>query len=453
MFTHNRIKFFTKGCLVFLFLINELLYPLDTNQKTLTTLTTKGLEIKLIKNSNMNFIHAELNIFYRGKNTNPAIRHLTMLNLFDGDVNKSGSGLLSILRKMGNDFEIQQRPDYLLFKINFLDDKLAIFMQFLRSLYSYKAFSLKKFNYSLNKYWDLTLKEENWKKKAAFQVAYRKFFAGHPLGNTLIVSSLIKNINLAQIRSYYLRTYTLENSSLILKGNIKQAIAVGTFKRLFKSFKEQDRNIGDNEKLNINNRREVVIYHINSMSPPELFWFETIPPLTNKGHIPMRVLNDMLFAQPIGRISRARVSNGIKHLKIDTEVLNHKQVSMICNTVKLNVNDIEKFILAVDSEKRKLKKLNRREYLDVKNYFCGRIKVDSRRFENQVELERDFSIFNGGNDSPMVSFARVSQQVTYESLSAALPFLNGGTIVIVGNANLITRNLSVLKPRVIRYLQ
>lgn len=450
MFTRNSI---TKGSLIFALFISTLVHPLPANQNTFSA-TTKGFEIKHMQNTGMNFIHAELIIYYRDKNVNPAIRHLTLLNLFDEDVNRSGSSLLNILKKLGNDYEITHRPDYLLFEINFLEDKLSTFMQFLKSLYSQKPFSLKEFKYSVDNYWNLFLKKEDWKKAAAFQVAYQKLFPGHPLGNSLIVPRLLKNINLAQIRSYYLKTYTLTNSTLILKGNIKDGMAVGTFYRQFKSFKNQERKKTiDNDRLNINDGREIIIYHIDSNSLPEIFWFEAIPKLTDKNHMPARVLNDMLFGQPIGRISRAKINNGIRYLKIDTDVINHTQVSVICNAIRLNFADIEKFILSVDIEKRKLKKINRREYLDAKNYFCGQLKVNTRKFENQVELERDFSFLNPLGNNQAASFIQASQQVTYESLSTAIPSLSAGTIVIVGNASLIARYLTVLKHRVIQYIR
>ena len=452
MFTRNRTKYLTNGCLVFLLLISAFVHPLQVNQNTFTA-TTKGFEIKLLQNAGMNFVHAELFIYYKDKKINPAIRYMTLLNIFDEDVNQSGSSTLNILKKLGNDYEITHRPDYLLFEINFLEDKLNTFMQFLKSIYSYKAFTLKKLDYIVSHYWDLFLKEQDWKKTAAFQVAYRKLFPGHPLGNSLIVPRLIKSINLAQIRSYYSSTYTLANSTLILKGSIKEAMAVGTFNRQFKSFKKQEREKHDtDEKLDINSGREIIIYHIDNNGLPEIFWFETIPPLIHKNHIPARVLNDMLFGQPIGRVSRAKVNNGIRYLKIDTEVFNHRQVSVICNTIRLNFNDIEKFILSVDIEKRKLKKINRREYLDAKNYFSGQLKVNTRKFENQVKIERDFSFFNPQINRQAASFIKASQQITYENLTALGPSLNGGTIVIVGNAGLITRNLTVLKPRIIRYI-
>jgi len=452
MFTPNSIKNLTTGCLVLLVCLLKFASPLKASLEVYSTSGAQDIKLKIIKAPHLNFIHAELVIFNKNKDVNPAIRHLTMLNVFDEEVNQGGSGLLSTLKKLGNDFEVVKRPGYLLLKINFLRDKLPIFGQFLKGLYSYKAFSLKKFNYSVYNFRKLLLKHKNWKKNAAFQVAYQKLFPNHPLGNELVVPGSVTKINLAQIRSFYQRIYTLNNSLLIIKGNLKAGVVLGSINRALKQIKKQEiKKRNPKRKLKINGGREVIIYHINNSNPPEIYWFETIPPLNSKNHIPLRVLNDMLFSQPIGRLSR--VNNGVKFPRIHTEVLNHEYVSVICNNLRLNFSDIEKFILLVDAEKRKLKNINRREYLDVKNYFCGRLKVNTRRFENDVELERDFSLFESEESRLSSSFARISQQMTYENLSSVSQDLEGGTIVIVGNANLIVRHLSTLKPRIIRYIE
>jgi hypothetical protein len=134
MFTRNSIKNLTTGCLVLLVCLGKLVCPLKASREVFSTSGPQDIKLKIIKDPNMNFIHAELAIFYKNKNVNPAIRHLTMLNVFDEDVNQGGSGLLNTLKKLGNDFEVLDRPDYLLLKINFLQDRLPIFGQCLQFL-------------------------------------------------------------------------------------------------------------------------------------------------------------------------------------------------------------------------------------------------------------------------------------------------------------------------------
>ncbi len=452
MFIKNSIKNTELRHLFFFFLVITLVCLLEANQEGIYTAGAKGLKIKIIRDNNINFIHAELLIFYNDKEINPAIIQLTLLNVFDQDVNGSGSNLLNTLRKLGNDYEVQHRPDYLLFKVNFLPDRISMFAQFLKGLYTYKAFTLKKFNYSIHNYWKLFLGRKNCEKQAAFQVAYSKLFPEHPLGNTLNHPGLLEKINLAQIRSYYQETYTPANSLLIMKGDLEPPLAVGTLNRAFRTFKPQSKKETKTEKLNINDIREVIIYHIDNTNPPHIFWFEVIPPLNHEDHIPFRVANDILFGLHIGRLFQSVLFNGIKILGLNTEVINHKEVSVICNTIRLNFKDIEKFILLADIEKKKLRtgKIERKEYLNVKNYFFGQMKVNTARFENDVELERDRSLFNSG-EGYLKEFDEMTQRLTLDKLNGITSDLGKGIIIIVGNANIIMNHLSTLKQSVIRF--
>ncbi|MCK4762423.1 MAG: insulinase family protein [Candidatus Aminicenantes bacterium] len=451
MWLNSKIRS-TKQYLVFSCLFFVLANPAAANSEKSSFNLSTGLEIKIIKDKSMDFVYAELLISYRDKKINPVIPHLTMLDVFDKDVNRSGTNLLSTLKKLGNDFEIEHRPDYLLFKINFLSDRMRVFAQFLKSLYTYKAFTLKKLNYSISNYWKLLPDRKDWQKQAAIQVAYSKFFSGQLLGNALIVPAMLKNINLAQLRSFYQKTYTLPNSLLIIKGNLEPGYVVGTINRALKSFKKKERKRYVKEALKINGRREVIIYNVNTGKPPLIFWFEAIPPLSHPDHIPQRVLNDMLFARHVGRLSRS-VRNGVRISQLETEIYHHRGVSLICNCIKLNYKDIPGFIGAVDFEKRRLKKISRKDYLEAKNHFYGSLKVATRKVENDVILERDSSLFRPDEENRSVSFARISQQLTLERLNTAAPDFVQGTIVILGNAGLIARYLTGLKFRITGYIR
>ena len=107
----------------------------------------------------------------------------------------------------------------------------------------------------------------------------------------------------------------------------------------------------------------------------------------------------------------------------------------------------------MDFEKRRLKKISRKEYLEAKNYFYGTLKVAARKVEDDVMVERNNSSFRPTEESLMVSFERISQQLTLERLNATAPEFMQGTIVIVGNADLITRFLTGFKFRITGYIR
>jgi len=105
-------------------------FSLKAGQNIINLTSSKGLKIKIIKDSSLNFVHAEILVFYKNKIKNPAILYLTIENIFNKYVNRSETGILSNLKKLGNDFEIINRPDFIKIKINFLPDKIALFVNF-----------------------------------------------------------------------------------------------------------------------------------------------------------------------------------------------------------------------------------------------------------------------------------------------------------------------------------
>jgi hypothetical protein len=438
--------------------------------------TQKGLNVKFLIDKTMDFIHAELLIYYNGKYRNPAIPSLTLLNIFNKDVNESDSSLLSSLRKLGNDFEVEQSADFQMVKINFLPDRLQQFIKFVRGLYSYKSFlnikinpdshlyrkrqrdTLKKFEDSVNNYWRYFFKKENWKRDIAYQIAYNRLFPGNPLGNTLITADMLRQATLPTVRTFYQRTYRLPNSLLIIKGNFRPQLVRAYIASEFASFEKQLPEVPVSHKLRINNKREVVVFNINNNDPPLLFWFDAIVPLNHKNYIPFLALNNILFGFPIGRIYLGAREMNMSNLEIHSEVTNQKEVSVICNTIELRSRDIEAFIRLVDREKKKLtiKKIERKEYLNTLSYFYGKIKVDTQHIDNDINHEI-LTTFYPFDKTDFISPAAQSPMLTLAVLNEHLGNSRNhsesqkGVIVIVGNYNLIRRYLKSIKPVVLNY--
>jgi hypothetical protein len=440
--------------------------------------TSKGLKVKLLVNPTMDFIHAELLIFHSGKYNNPAIPIVTLMNLFDKDVNKSGSGLVNILKRMGNDFEVEQTPDYLVFKINFLPDKLQLFARFLKGVYTYKPLSnikinpdsytfrkrerdtRKKFNDSITNYWRYFYKRENWKRDIAYQIAYSKLFPGNSLGNTLITAEALKQVSLSRVRTFYQRAFRLPNSLLIIKGNFNHHLVRVYIKSEFASFKKQVPEVPVEEKLRIINKREIVVYHFNSHEQPVMFWFEAIEPLNKERHIPLLVLNNILFGFPSGRIYRNARETKLNNLDIRSEITNQENVSVICNTIELRNRDIEKFIRLTDRERKKMtiKRVERKEYLNTLSYFYGKIKVATHHFDSDInhEILTSFYPFKKADfmrPAARAQFAKFTLNGLNEQLEESKNGSNSpkGVIVIVGSYDLIRRYLKTIKPVVFNY--
>lgn len=418
----------------------------------------KGIQIKIVRNPDTGFVHADIIIDLNG-DSDPTISYLTVDNMFNPNLHKSDSSLMGILGRLGNDFQVEQRVDYLRIGVNFLSGKMGLFAQFLDELFSYRSFSLKRFNDSIFNFWKHFKRRENWQKKLASQYAYFHLFPGHWLGNTVVQVDGLLKVNLAQIRSFYGRKFQLARSQLFIEGDVNPHIAYGLIENELKSFKKQKVKKGVEEKIILAKSRKIIILDTISPDSPRIFWFQAIPPLGSEGHIPWKIMNNILFEYPIGEVFKKAASFGIRNIrKTDSDLFHHRQVSVICNTFIINYQNIERFILLADNEALKLvkRKINRMEYLDSLNYFLGKAKVDSSRlgYDMEIEIRRTLLGLEEGS-TPITPdiFNRVSLNQVNRFVGT-VNYVNrdhnniqrAEIIVIAGNARLIKGYLNRIKP-------
>jgi len=419
----------------------------------------------------MGFVHARLLIFYNARIQNPVIPFLTQTNIFNQELNKDGSDILDILSKLGNDYQIEETVDYLSISINFLPDKIQLYSQFLKTLYRHKPFSIsshstptyyygdeetaikKKLKKSIDDYWTYFTQQSNWEKTIALRIAYDKLFSNNSFRNSQITNDSLSRINISRIRSFYQDIYTPSNSLLVLKGNLTNA-SIGLFEIALKSFKkEKPIQIGA-KSLKISNSGEIVIFNINTTDTPKLYWIETIPPLQDNDHITMQIINDIIFAYPIGRLTRSAPQINVRILKINTQRYNHYKISLLCNRFELSFKNIEKIIQLITREKRRLKLggIDRKEYLDAAKYFYGKLKVQSADYNHDILLEIQRSLYNPPIEN-LIPSPELFQQITINKLNQTVEDTSRHIIVIVGNADLIRNYFRTIKPTVIRFIQ
>jgi hypothetical protein len=363
--------------------------------------------------------------------------------------------LLSILKKLGNDYQVEHRPDFLLFKINFLPDKMSLFIRFLKALYSYKPFSelnsppgsyvdekqklntQTRFKDSITNYWNYFFRRQDWKTRIAYQIAYHHWFPSTVMGQTLITPDSLKDVTLDRLRSFYDSTYQLPNSLLIIKGNIEQpAILHGHIERTFVSFKKQLPRKPVEEKLTANSENKIIVFNTNNDDSPTMYWLQAVPTYNNRNPLASLVLNNILFSYPTGRLFINSRSLNINNLRMETQMENHQGLTVICNTIRLRYIDIRNFIVLVEKERKKLRvqQVDRREFLNTLSNIYGRLEVNTQYFENDISLE-------------IIKAEYYAKKVTLASLNQTVDHSNQEVIVIVGNAKLILADLGLLPSR------
>lgn len=430
------------------------LYPVMAGAESYTI--SRGMEIHILKNDDIPFIHAELVIHYRDTSPNPAVPYLTFTNIFDKDLKNSDTSLLNVLKRLGNDFKVEHRPDFILLKVNFLPNRINLFIRLLKNIYNYRPLleidinpatyiqrkrkinTRGRFQDSVNNYWKYYFKKPGWKKMLAYQVAYHYMFPGNILGKTLITPSGLNAVRIEHLNNFYKRAYRLQHSQLFLKGKIdKPAVVYGSIERAFTTRKLKLKPF-EPEKIKAANQKTIVVFNTRTHELPVVFWFEPVDTSKNRNLVPVMVLNSLLFGYPAGRIfiSATRFMN-MSGLRMTTEMVSHKGISVICNTIRVRYRDLEQFVLLAEREQKKLdiKGVGRREFLDTVSYISGRLKVDTKNIANDIEL----NIVDLPAVSPPPSFASLGK----DSNGRLRP-----VIVIVGDIQVISRYLGTLKPRV-----
>ena len=453
MYIKNRNKF--KSFFLFLLCVPLLIFSISS--EITHFVSSKGLSIEILTSNGIGLVHAEILIFYRG-DINPAISYLTVENMFNPELHNSDTNLLGILKRLGNDFNVEHRIDYLKISVNFLPTRISLFTQFVDELFSYKSFSLKRYNNSILNYRKFIMRKKGWEKMLAARYAYSHLFRGHSLGRTVIDGSALLKINLAQIRSFHRNTFKLGNAFLFLKGNLNPHITFGMVEKALKSYKKAEKANIPVEKLTLFNNRKIIVLDIVSDEAPIVFWFQAIPAYSDNDHMLWRVLNNILFDYPIGIVYKKATQYGIRNIrKIETNLIIHSQVSVICNTFKIKYSDIERFIVLVDNEARKLskRKIDRKEYLDSLNYFLGQSKVESFNFTHDVQMEVDKSVLKLSEKSLAIT-PKIFHRITLDNLNQFIGDIKFNTrngnhmkksevIVIAGNARLIKGYFNMLK--------
>ena len=426
--------------------------------------TSKGMPIKVLQDNEMPFIHAQLLIYLEGNTQNYnslVISKLTVMNMFARELNSPSSNLLDSLFRLGNDYQVEQTPEYVKISLNFLPDRLAFFAKLIKEIFSYQSFHLKKFNHSKENFWSFFIKNRDWKKEIAFLLAYQQIVGNFYFSQGFLVQGFFNSINLAQLRSFYLKTFRFDNSLLILKGKVNPYIALGMIEKDLPPAAGPPIQI-KKEEISVNPSRKIFVLNSAASDSPMIYWFDVAPAATDDDYLPFFIGNFTLFGFPGGRIYRSERNQFLLDgYKVSTDIYSLKSFTVFCNYLRLNYGDVENFLLLVDQERKKfaVQPIVRKEYLDALNFYLGRAQVETGRFDYGVQGVID--LFQAQPASLLLTRPgpELIREVTFDRVAQVLDDLMGyrhkagirerGIIVLIGNANLIVNNLKILKADVV----
>lgn len=440
------------------------LLSLDAETRQFSFFSSKGLAIKVLQQNEMPFVHAQLLVFLNNDTQNYnslLISQLTVMNVFARELNWPSNDLLDSFFRLGNDYQVEQTPEYIRISLNFLPDRLIVFTKLLREIYTYQSFHLKKFNLSKEKYWSFYTETRDWKKEIAFLLAYQQMVGNFYFSQGLQVQEMVNGINLAQVRSFYLKTFRPDNSLLILKGNINPYLALAQIERDL-PVSSPARAKGRSADVELNPGRKIFVLNNAGLDAPMVYWFDAAPAMDNPDYLPFFIGNFTLFGFPGGRIYQSERSEFLLGgYKVSIDIFPVKNFTVFCNYLRLNYGDLENFLLLVDQERKKFsaRPVAKKEYLDALNYYLGRNQVETEDFEYGVQQVIDRFQSQPAALSPPSRGQEFTREVTFERVMQVMDDQMGykhkaggrerGVIVLVGNASLIMNALKVFKSDVV----
>lgn len=426
--------------------------------------TSKGLPVKVLQDNDLPFIHAQLLVYLDSgtqSHSAQAILKLALLNLFERSLNSPPANLMDLLQRQGGDFLVEQTPEFVKISVNFLPDRLPAFSRLLKELFTYQSFHLGKFNASKERFWPLIMKGRDWKKEIAVALCYQQLVGNFYFSHRFLPREVINGINMAQVRSFMLRTFRPDNALLVLKGKVNPYFVLGMIEKdLPQPAPRAARPKAAAPPLNP--ARRIFILNVDQPEPPLVYWFDVSPAAADPDFLPFAVGNFSLFGFPGGRVYHSERNRFLMEgYKVETETIHLRDFTLFCNYLRLNYSDLENFLLLVEQERRRfaIRPIERKEYLDALNHLIGQAQVASSRFDHDLQAEIDR--FHGRGDQKAIPRPgpEIFQEVSLNRVMQALDEQMGprqksggrekGIVVLVGNADQILNSLKFLKTEAI----
>lgn len=422
--------------------------------------TSKGLAVKVLQDNDLPFLHAELLVYLDGSTQNYqslAITQLALLDMFDRSLNSPPSNLMDMLQRQGGDFSVEQNPEFVRIRFNFLPDRLGAFSRLLREIFTYQSFHLGKFNLSKEKFWTLFMSGRDWRKEIALMLAYQQLAGNFYFTRGFLLRETLNGINMAQLRSFVLRTFRPDNALLVIKGKLNPYLVLGMIEKDLPPPEPKPAQ-PRREPVQANPGRKVFILNVDTPDPPTVYWFDVAPPAAADAFLPYAIGNFSLFGFPGGRIYHSQRNRfAMEGYKVDTETIHLRDFTLFCNYVRLNYGDLEDFLMLVDQERKKftVRPVERKEYLDALNYYVGHALVKTGSPDS--DLQSVIDSFHGQvarQEAPRIG-PELFQEVSHAQVLQAIDEQMGanhrnngrerGIVVLVGDADQILNNLKSLK--------
>ncbi len=362
--------------------------PAQLPSNPLTIQLSSGLIVSMSPRPGWSFIQAELIIPIHDSDRNPALPRLTGDNLFDRKLPDNDTSLTTNFLRLGSDFRIDYRPDAIRLSINFPADQIRDFAYLLQDLFTYKSFSLKRYDFSRKNFFSRLRSEPDWVYQTTRSAAYALLFPDHSCARVPVQSDHLKNLNLFYVRSFFSRVFKPERCLLLLNGDLNPHTTYGMIEMTLKELRKSDqaptpRAVPYPAPLP---RSRIVCLESPYFEQLDATLFTVIPPVHDLEHFQERILYNHLFAMHHGRIFNLTGNLRIRPVEFQTRICHHSNLSVISTNITYTQH-LGRILDILAGERRRIlqKPFDEREYLVASNILLGQLKVETAGYGAAIE--------------------------------------------------------------------
>lgn len=346
---------------------------------------SNGLIVSMTPRPGWSFVLAELIIPIHDAEMNPLIPRLTGENIFDRTLLDNDTSLTNGLLRLGGDYQIDYRPDEIRLSINFPSDQIRDFASLLQDLFTYKSFSLKRFDFSRLTFFDRFRSEPDWVFQLARAFAYARFFPNHPSARGPVQSNHLEKMNLSYIRSFYSRIFKPERSLLVMNGDLNPHTTYGLIEMTLNELRKTETSFPSRTTSfpKPEENRRIICLEAEQFDQLNAFVFSVIPPVHELEHFQERILHTHLFSIPHGRLfALTGATPRLRPIDFTTQLYHHSNLSLITTEFRFTQH-LGRLLDMLMNERRRIlqRPFDEREYLVASNILLGRMKVETARFD------------------------------------------------------------------------
>jgi len=408
---------------------------------------TNGLGVAVIQRDGLPVISLKV-IIFAGESPSlkelPGMATLTANMLSRGVSYLTASQIEEIIESVGGNFSTYTYPDYSVFSFTFLEEFLDNALDLMSKMMLQPTFLRREIeNIKRIMYYDLHEKNKDPEFVAERQLG-RLLFRNHPYEKSTFNEDVIKNLNQADLVSFYDRYYRPNNSLFVLTGNINLQTAIRKVSRYFSTWRRKESEHPSLPPLEPYDKEKICLIDLPGAKDATIYLGNIVSPLRGQDVFPFVVLNQVLGGTHTSRLfMNLRESKGYAYYAFsELDFFKNCCVFFVKAKVRPEVTYPSIMEILREIEKITKEKIPSPEIEQAKSYLIGNFPLQIQTFDKLSSRISEIEALGLGEEHWSKYYENimlVSSERVFE-IARKYPLLTP-VVVIVGDRNIISDHI------------